>query len=149
MVSTQFLRVCRRWQREIAMFFFKLKKLRVIFCFKTRGKIVFTLACLDSFWQRCSTVVHMHIARADSDVGFRRLEAIQVCIFVEWLCNNIAFDFNIKFLRNIWTQAWNIAILRVEFATKNCFGCCGINFWSLPYVFRGHTGMHQWQMVMQ
>ena len=69
MVSTRFLRVCRRWQREIAMFFFKLKKLRVIFYFKTQGKFVFTLACLYSFWE-LSTHADCTCNIQYSNVGF-------------------------------------------------------------------------------
>ena len=43
---------------------------------------------------------------------FRCLEAIQVCTVLEWLCNNIACDFNIAFCQTfehrheIW-QLWN------------------------------------------
>ena len=43
MVSTRFLRVCRQWHPRNTIspcFFFNLKKLRVIFCFKNRGKFV-------------------------------------------------------------------------------------------------------------
>ena len=61
------------------MFFFNLKKLRVIFCFKP-GENSFSLW---PAWIRFDNVVHMHIARADSGVGFRRLEAVQVRAFVE------------------------------------------------------------------
>ena len=60
--------------------FFKLKKITSNFFVLKPGEKSFSLW---PAWIRFDNVVHMHIARADSDVGFRRLEAIQVCIFVE------------------------------------------------------------------
>ncbi len=84
----------------------------------------------------------MHIMNANFDVGFRRLEAMQVCVVLEFLRNNIECNFNIAILPNIYTQTRNIALLGPEFSTKNSFGGCVGNFWDLSTVFRGHTGIH-------
>jgi len=77
----------------------------------------------------------MHIVHADFGVDFRCLEVMQVCTVLEWLHNNIACNFNITFLPNIWIQTWNLIILLAEFGADqflvvvgSILGVCQPNF---------------------
>ena len=117
-----------KWKKSIAT-----SILRVFFVLKP-GENSFSLWPV---WIRFGNVGRLRIAHAIFRVCAPDYRAIQVCPFLQWLCNAIGCNFNISLLPNFWTQAQNIALFGTEFDAKNwtdlddahlIFGVCWRHF---------------------
>ena len=129
-----------KWKKSIAT-----SILRVFFVLKP-GENSFSLWPV---WIRFGNVGRLRIAHAIFRVCAQDYRAIQVCPFLQWLCNAIGCNFNISLLPNFWTQAQNISLFGTEFDAKNWFGWCALDFRSLLKAFWGRAGMPLCQMFMK
>ena len=81
-----------------------------------------------------ANVGNMFTAHAISAFCAPDCATLHVCTCTNWLCNNIECNYNVKFLPNIWTQAWNVTLLGHKFATKTVLTAVNDIFYlRLPY----------------
>ena len=74
---------------------------------------------------RFGHVVRMYVLYADFGDDFPDLEVMQVCTIIEWLDNNIACNFSIAFLPNVWKQTQNIVIFVSNFVQRVVLAVAG------------------------